>query len=221
MPTHRARDTSTAAPPWAAPRAHPRHGQRERPPEVADRAVPGHWEGDLILGSTESGSAIGTLIERSTQFVMLLHLPDNHGALAVQEAIVDKMAQLPGHPAPHPDLGPRQRNGQPRSDRRGCRSRHLLLRSALTLTAHRGSAAPTNTPTARCANGLPKAKSCRCSRPTSWTTWLPNSTADPAKPNPGLENPPPKPSTNYCPTHQNHPLLYPPPETARDLSSRF
>ena len=67
----------------------------ERPPEVADRAVPGHWEGDLMLGSTESGSAIGTLVERSTRFVMLLHLPDNHGALAVQDAIVAKMAQLP------------------------------------------------------------------------------------------------------------------------------
>ena len=67
----------------------------ERPPEVADRAVPGHWEGDLILGSTESGSAIGTLVERSTRFVMLLHLPDNHGAEVVQEAIVAKMAQLP------------------------------------------------------------------------------------------------------------------------------
>lgn len=67
----------------------------ERPPEVADRAVPGHWEGDLILGSTESGSAIGTLVERSTRFAVLLHLPDNHGALAVQEAIVAKMAQLP------------------------------------------------------------------------------------------------------------------------------
>lgn len=67
----------------------------ERPPEVEDRAVPGHWEGDLILGSTASASAIGTLVERSTRFTMLLHLPDDHGALAVQEAIVAKMAQLP------------------------------------------------------------------------------------------------------------------------------
>jgi transposase, IS30 family len=69
----------------------------ERPAEVADRAVPGHWEGDLIIGSTASGSAIGTLVERSTRFVMLLHLPDNHGALAVQEAIVSKMIELPEH----------------------------------------------------------------------------------------------------------------------------
>jgi IS30 family transposase len=69
----------------------------ERPPEVADRAVPGHWEGDLILGSTESGSAIGTLVERSTRFVMLLYLPGNHGALAVQNAIIEKMAELPEH----------------------------------------------------------------------------------------------------------------------------
>jgi IS30 family transposase len=67
----------------------------ERPPEVEDRAVPGHWEGDLILGGTASGSAIGTLVERSTRFVMLLYLPDDHGAMAVQEAIVAKMAQLP------------------------------------------------------------------------------------------------------------------------------
>lgn len=67
----------------------------ERPAEVADRAVPGHWEGDLILGGTKSASAIGTLVERSTRFVMLLHLPDNHGALAVQDAIVAKMGQLP------------------------------------------------------------------------------------------------------------------------------
>ncbi len=67
----------------------------ERPPEVADRAVLGHWEGDLIIGSTESGSAIGTLVERSTRFTMLLHLPDNHTAAAVQDAIVAKMAQLP------------------------------------------------------------------------------------------------------------------------------
>jgi transposase, IS30 family len=67
----------------------------ERPPEVEDRAVPGHWEGDLILGSVASKSAVGTLVERTTGFVMLLHLPENHGALAVQEALVAKIATLP------------------------------------------------------------------------------------------------------------------------------
>jgi IS30 family transposase len=66
----------------------------ERPATVADRAVPGHWEGDLIVGAA-SGSAIGTVVERSTRFVMLLHLPDGHTAEAVQEAIVVKMAALP------------------------------------------------------------------------------------------------------------------------------
>jgi IS30 family transposase len=66
----------------------------ERPPEADDRAVPGHWEGDLILGAGNK-SAIGTLVERATRFVLLLHLPEGHGALAVQEAIVAKMAQLP------------------------------------------------------------------------------------------------------------------------------
>jgi IS30 family transposase len=67
----------------------------ERPPEAEDRAIPGHWEGDLILGSTASGSAIGTVVERTSRFVMLLHLPERHTAEAVQDAIVAKMAQLP------------------------------------------------------------------------------------------------------------------------------
>jgi IS30 family transposase len=67
----------------------------QRPAEVADRAVPGHWEGDLILGSTASNSAIGTLVERTTRFVMLLHLPDGHGADAVAAAMVEAMSRLP------------------------------------------------------------------------------------------------------------------------------
>ena len=67
----------------------------ERPAEVEDRAVPGHWEGDLILGSAASKSAVGTLVERMTRFVMLLHLPGGHTADIVQEAMVTKMATLP------------------------------------------------------------------------------------------------------------------------------
>jgi transposase, IS30 family len=66
----------------------------ERPPEVEDRAVPGHWEGDLITGE-QNQSAIGTLVERKTGFLMLPHLPDDHSALAVQEAMIAKMSQLP------------------------------------------------------------------------------------------------------------------------------
>jgi transposase, IS30 family len=66
----------------------------ERPAEVADRAVPGHWEGDLIVGRN-SRSAIGTLVERTTRFTMLLHLPRDHGAIAVREAIAATITTLP------------------------------------------------------------------------------------------------------------------------------
>jgi len=69
----------------------------ERPPEVQDRAVPGHWEGDLILGSTASGSAIGTLVERSTRFTILLHLPVDHTAESVAAAMIEAMSELPEH----------------------------------------------------------------------------------------------------------------------------
>ena len=66
----------------------------ERPAEVADRAVPGHWEGDLILGK-DNKSAIGTLVERSTRFVMLLHLPDGRDAATVAAAMTEMIQTLP------------------------------------------------------------------------------------------------------------------------------
>ena len=66
----------------------------ERPAEVEDRAVPGHWEGDLILGKGQK-SAIGTLVERSTRFLMLLHLPSGHSAPDVAEAMLEATQRLP------------------------------------------------------------------------------------------------------------------------------
>ena len=68
----------------------------ERPAEADDRAVPGHWEGDLILGPG-GASAIGTLVERSTRFTMLLHLPDDHSAETVAAAMIEAMRELPEH----------------------------------------------------------------------------------------------------------------------------
>jgi len=67
----------------------------QRPAEAKDRAIPGHWEGDLILGSTASGSAIGTLVERTTGFVVLLHLPDDHTAATLADAMSAKVPEIP------------------------------------------------------------------------------------------------------------------------------
>jgi transposase, IS30 family len=67
-----------------------------RPAEVADRAVPGHWEGDLLLGK-RGLSAIGTLVERHTRFVMLFALPHGRTAEQVRERLAQKILELPVH----------------------------------------------------------------------------------------------------------------------------
>ena len=58
--------------------------------------MPGHWEGDLIAGP-QHHSAIGTLVERTTGFVMLLHLPEGRSAPRVAQAMIEAMSELPGH----------------------------------------------------------------------------------------------------------------------------
>lgn len=69
----------------------------DRPAEVEDRAVPGHWEGDLIVGAA-NGSAIGTLVERSSRYLMLVHLPGgHHDSETVAKALTATISTLPAH----------------------------------------------------------------------------------------------------------------------------
>ncbi len=98
----------------------------ERPAEIEDRAVPGHWEGDLIIGK-DSKSQVGTLVERSTRFVMLVRLPHDRMAHTVRKAISRKMTHLPQALKRSLDLGSGSGDDRAHPLHRGHRCAGLLL----------------------------------------------------------------------------------------------
>ena len=164
----------------------------DRPPEVADRAVPGHWEGDLIVGK-DGASAIGTLVERSTPCSrLLLHLPHRRDAAAVAQAMITVMGELPAHLR--------------RSltwDQGSEMGRHAEITLATGLDIYfcdphspwqRGSNENTN---GLLRQYFPKGTdlAVRSESPPAMM-WPMNSTIEPAKPTAGT--PQPKPSTTYC-----------------------
>jgi transposase, IS30 family len=106
----------------------------ERPAEADDRAIPGHWEGELIIGQRNL-TAIGTLVERSSGYTMLLHLPDGYKPEQVREVLAAKIQKLPDSVRRSLTWG--SRSGDARLETRCRRRRHrdLLLRPARTLAS--------------------------------------------------------------------------------------
>ena len=171
----------------------------DRPAEVADRAVPGHWEGDLIMGAANV-TAIGTLVERTTGFLVLLHLPEDHSAPAVQQALVSAISDLP-----------EQLRKTLTWDQGGEMANHAQITEATGLDVYFCDPhSPWQRPSNENTNGLlrqyfPKG--------TDLSLWGPGVLERVAlevnnRPRKRLDwDTPPKPSTSYSPTTTTHPVL--------------
>ena len=105
---------------------------RERPASVEDRAVPGHWEGDLLCGS--ANSYIVTLVERHSRYVLLAKVP-SRDSQSVIAALVDQAKRLPGELRKSLDVGLRQGDGRAQEVYAGDRCCGLLLRSTESVAA--------------------------------------------------------------------------------------
>ena len=168
-PAHAAAGAPAPPRPRREPRPDRRRGVRSTtgPTEVEGRLVPGHHEGDLIMGSMASNSAVGD--HRRTHSPATspwCTCPHGHDADAVADAVSrpdDRPARLVRQ---DPDLGPRQRDGPPRPDHR----QPPASRSTSPTPTAPGSAAATRTPTACCASTSPKAPTCPSTPPPTSQT---------------------------------------------------